>query len=43
MIFSYEIALQMMIKQLMMGFELELYSPTDYELVYFYLEYLTSV
>jgi hypothetical protein len=43
MIYSYEIALQMMLKQLTLGFELELYSRTDYEFIFYYLEYIFIV
>jgi hypothetical protein len=43
MIFSYELSLRMMIKQLTLGFELELYDPCDYSFIFFYLEYLLIV
>jgi hypothetical protein len=43
MIFSYELAMRMMIKQLNLGFELELYDHFDLSYVYFYLEYFTNI
>ena len=40
LIWCYDIAIKMMIKQLLLGFEMDLYIDCDYPFVLFYLDYL---